>query len=462
LLFWFWDESMKRRDVLRIGGLGACGLAGAGMWPPAARGLEAKRGVNRPTVKSCILMFQPGGPSQHDTWDPKPDAPREVRGEFEAIATSAPGVWICEHLPRMARVADRIAIVRGVHHRMRDHNTAAVQALTGHPPVEADGTIFADHANSFPCYGAVLNHLIPARRDDLPAHVALPHVVTRGVKLPGQEPGFLGSDLGPFQLARDPISPSFEVSELALTGDALARLEARTGLRRALGEQLGWLEKASTSRAAERHYDRALRLLSSSAVRTAFEIDREDPKLRDRYGRTKHGQSVLLARRLVEAGVRFVTVNFAHGDADIGGGDDWDTHFGNFDILRNITLPATDLAFSALIEDLDERGLLDETLIVWLGEFGRTPRVTNAEGGGRDHWPDCFSVVLAGGGIRGGVAHGASDAMGAFPAADPVEPADLAATLFWRFGLDPMTEIVDRSARPFPIAAGEPLTALFG
>jgi Protein of unknown function (DUF1501) len=447
---------LNRRELLRAGGLGLFGID----LIAAARAAASGKEVTLPLVQSCILLFQPGGPGHVDTWDMKPDAPAEVRGEFKPIATSIPGLRFCEHLPRLARMADKMVVIRSIHHRLRDHNAAAVEALTGHTPLEPDGSIFADHANSFPCYGSALNYLKREQSPRVPLHVALPHVVTRGVKLPGQEPGFLGTAFGPFQVTVDANAPDYRVAELSLPGDtSLRRLEDRQSLRRLLDDQLRQAEHAVST--TDAYYERALSLLGSEAVHRAFDINREDSRVRDRYGRTKHGQSVLLARRLIEAGVRFVTVNFAHGDADIGGGDDWDTHFQNFSILRDITLPATDRAFSALIEDLNARGLLDSTLIVWMGEFGRTPRITNAEGGGRDHWPDCFSMVLAGGGIRGGTAYGSSDKIGAYPKSDPISPGELAATLFWRFGLDPATQLHDLRRRPYPLATGEPLRSLF-
>lgn len=449
------SSCLPRRDLLRAGVGGLMGL-------PLGRLAQGTDTEQRPAIKSCILLFQPGGPSHHDTFDMKPLAPAEVRGEFTEIATNVPGIRLCEHLPKLAKLADRLAIVRSLHHRMHDHNGAAVETLTGHTPFEPDGLIFADHANSFPCYGSVVSRLRRERTNALPPHVALPHVATRVVKLPGQEPGYLGSGYEPFQVAQDANVSDFRVAELSLPREtSLGRLGQRESLRRTLDLQTRWQERAAESLSHDGHYQRAIDLLGSDAVHRAFDIGRETPATRDRYGWTKHGQSVLLARRLVEAGVPFVTVNFAHGDADIGGGDDWDTHFKNFSILRDIALPATDLAFSALIGDLEERGLLDSTLILWLGEFGRTPRITPAEGGGRDHWPECFSMVLAGGGVRGGIVHGASDRIGALPIADPVTPGDLAATLFWRFGLDPATLLHDLKGRPYPLATGEVLARLF-
>lgn len=429
---------------------------------PLARTAMARETTSPPAIRSCILLFQPGGPSHHDTFDMKPNAPAEVRGVFQEIATRVPGIGVCEHMPRLAKLADRLAIVRSLHHRMHDHNGAAVETLTGHPPFEPDGLIFADHANSFPCFGSVISRMRRDHPSHLPPHVALPHVVTRVVKLPGQEPGYLGTTYEPFQVSQDANVADFRVAELSLPRDtSLHRLEHRESLRKTLDRQMRWNERAAETNSNDGDYQRAIDLLGSDAVRRAFDIGQEPAATRDRYGWTKHGQSVLLARRLVEAGVPFVTVNFAHGDADIGGGDDWDTHFKNFSILKDIALPATDQAFSALIEDLETRGLLNSTLILWLGEFGRTPRITPADGGGRDHWPECFSIVLAGGRVRGGTVYGASDRIGAHPIADPVTPGDLAATLFWRFGLDHTTLLHDLKGRPYPLATGQPIERLF-
>lgn len=451
---------LGRRELLRVGGLSFLGLNLAELFQ--AEAAEAGRaGGSAPNspVKSCILLYQSGGPSQLDTWDMKPDAPREVRGEFQTIATSVPGLRVCEHLPRLASAAQRLAIVRSVHHRMRDHNAAAVETLCGHTPLEGD-VIFSDGPNSYPCFGSVLNFLMP-RQDLVPSHVALPQVVSRGGTLPGQGPGFLGAAYSPFQLSRDPNAADFAVPELTLpSGMTLATLEHRRSLLRLIDQQVQTAETRTAHKAKDAFRERAFDLLRSDAVRRSFDIAQEDPRTRERYGRQKHGQSLLLARRLVEAGVRFVTVN-SIGDPELGGGDDWDTHYQNFSILKNDLLPKTDQAFSALIEDLEDRGLLDSTLIIWIGEFGRTPTVTKAEGGGRDHWPDCFSVVLAGGGVRGGSVHGSSDKRAAYPDSDPVSCGDLAATLFWRLGLDPASEIHDRIGRPIRVGEGEPIRKLF-
>jgi hypothetical protein len=400
-------------------------------------------------VRSCILIFYYGGPSHLDTWDMKPNAPREVRGEFRSIATRVPGIRVSEHLPHSARVVDRLAIVRSLHHPMTNHNAAAFAALSGRPPAKGDLELLANDRNDPPCLGSVLSHELPERRG-LPTFVALPHVMHNVVKLPGQVAGFLGSAHDPFQVASDPNAPDFHLDELELPGDvSLDRLGRRESLLRRA-------ERAAPAHDLDAYREKAVRLLHSETVRHAFRLDREDPKLRDRYGRTKHGQSLLLARRLVEAGVRFVTVYDHQANGQLA---NWDAHSDVFPRHKNDLLPPADRAFAALIEDLASRGLLESTLVIAMGEFGRTPKI-NAQAG-RDHWPYCFSAVLAGGGVRGGTVYGASDKIGAYPDLDGVSPGDLAATLLWRFDLEPTTEVLDLSGRPFRLAEGQPLHALF-
>jgi hypothetical protein len=390
------------------------------------------------------VIFYYGGPSHLDTWDMKPGAPREVRGEFSSIATSVPGLRVSEHLPHSARVADRLAIVRSLHHPMTNHNAAAFATLGGRNPARGDQELLSDNANDPPCLGSILSRQLP-RRPDLPTFVALPHVMYNVVKLPGQAAGFLGSMHDPFQVAQDPNAQDFR-GALELPGDlSLDRLDRRAALLRRIdpagdGEDL----------------DRALELLRSSALRRAFRLADEDPRRRDRYGRTRLGQSLILARRLIEEGVRFVAVFDGVRNGQLA---NWDSHENNFGRHKDDLLPPADRAFAALIDDLTSRGLLDSTLVVALGEFGRTPKINPKAG--RDHWPHCFSAVLAGGGVQGGTVHGASDKLGASPDRDGVTPADLAATLFWRFGLDPAAEIVDRTGRPYRLAEGQPLRALF-
>jgi hypothetical protein len=446
-----------RRQLLQIGGLGCLGLNLASLlkMEAAQAGSSSSRRVAK-QIKSCIVLFCYGGPSHLDTWDMKPNAPAEVRGTFRPIATSVPGIRVCEHLPRSARVAHHLAIVRSMHHPMRNHNSAAVEALCGRTPLKGDLELLADDANSFPCYGSALSYLKPGR-PEIPAHVALPHVMYNVVTLPGQTAGFLGAANNPFQVNRDPNERDFHIGELEVPADlSLARLEERHSLLARIDAQIMSAERLARNKAMTVYQEKAFELLRSPAVRHAFDLSQEPAQVRERYGRHTLGQSLLLARRLVEGGVRLINVNDKVHNGQLA---NWDSHENNFSRLKDDLLPPADQAFAALVEDLDARGLLESTLVIALAEFGRTPKINKTAG--RDHWPDCFSIVLAGGGIRGGTVYGASDKLGAFPATDAMTPGDLAATLFWRFGLDPTTEIRDLTGRPYRLADGEPIRGLF-
>ena len=442
------SRPIDRRQLLRIGALGGLGLSG---------GLRATgAGLANSPVRSCILIFYYGGVSHLDTWDMKPGAPREVRGEFRPIATSVPGIRVGEHLVHSARVVDRLAIVRSLHHPMTNHNAAAFAMLTGRSPAKGDLELLDSDRNDPPCIGSILSATLPSK-GDLPVFAALPHVMHNVVKLPGQVAGYLGSAHDPFQVTRDPNDPGFRLDELELPGDISSdRLGDRQSLLKLVDQQLDRGDRAAALDPRGSYSETAFRLLRSESVRRAFALDREDPRLRDRYGRNKHGQSVILARRLVEAGVRFVTVYDHSVNGQLA---NWDAHADVFPRLKNDLIPPADRAFAALIDDLTDRGLLDSTLVVAVGEFGRTPKINGTAG--RDHWPYCYSAVLAGGGIRGGTVFGASDKFGAYPDRDPVTPGDLAATLFRRFGLDPQSEIRDLTGRPQPIADGRPIRGLF-
>jgi hypothetical protein len=472
------QAGLNRRQLLRIGGLGALGpslpvLLRAEAEKSAAGRSRTANGISQP-IRSCILIFHYGGPSHIDTFDMKPNAPAEIRGQFGSIATRVPGLRVCEHLPLTANVMDRLAVVRSMHHPMTNHNAAAFTALCGRNPLKGDLELLSNDRNDPPCYGATLSATLRERKG-LPTFVALPHMMYNVVQLPGQVAGFLGSAHNPFQVSADPSSPDFHLGELDLPGDVtLDRLDHRASLLNMLDQQRraadARVEAASPVAPAaagsasvpgldprDVYTEKAFRLLHSSAVGRAFHLGSEDPRLRDRYGRNKLGQGVLLARRLVEAGVRFVTV---YDGQHNGQEANWDAHANVFGRLKNDLVPPADRALSALIEDLNGRGLLEETLVIAMGEFGRTPKI-NASAG-RDHWPNCYSVVLAGGGAQGGTTFGSSDKFGAYPDTDPVTPADLAATLFWRFGLDPSLEIRDLTGRPYKLADGQPIRALFG
>ena len=477
-------RGVSRRRLLRVGGLGSLGLTLSTLLRTDAEGRSAdetgRSAKALPPIRSCILIFHYGGPSHIDTYDMKPNAPLEIRGQFGSIATAVPGIRVCEHLSQTSKVMDRLAIIRSMHHPMTNHNAAAFAALSGRDPLKGDLELLGNDRNDPPCYGAILSANI-RERPGLPTFVALPHVMYNVVQLPGQVAGFLGSAHGPFQVSADPSAPDFRMGELELPGDlsvdrldhratllgfldaqrqhALSQAEAATKAGESvMARAAGPKDSTGPGRDARDIYtEKAFRLLHSPAVRQAFDLGSEGPKLRDRYGRNKLGQSVLLARRLVEAGVRFVTVYDGQHNGQTA---NWDAHADVFGRLKNDLIPPADQSFAALIDDLSSRGLLEETLVIAMGEFGRTPKING--NAGRDHWPNCYSVVLAGGGIRGGSIFGSSDKLGAYPDSDAVSPADLAATLFWRFGLDPVQEMVDLTGRPYKLAEGQPIRALFG
>jgi hypothetical protein len=403
-------------------------------------------------AKSCIVVFLFGAPAHQDTWDMKPDAPSEMRGEFKPISTSVPGIVVCEHLPRLAQIANRLAIVRSVTHPDNTHTVAMHYMLTGTRHV-APSTNPRNGPGDFPTYGAVMNYVRPAATA-IPCSVSLNapanQVSAGNFIFPGFFAGFLGSAHDPLFIAQDPNSPDFQGFPESGETD---RLPARRSLIAEVNEQSAWLEQAPAVRNFDQFHERAINLVAASTARKACELDREAPQARDRYGRNSFGQACLLARRLIEAGVSLVTVNWARDDAY------WDTHKDNFQDLKDKLLPPFDLGFSALIEDLEQRGLLDETLVVCLGEFGRTPKINAAAG--RDHWASCFSVLFAGGGIRGGQVYGMSDRLAAYPTDGAVTPSVLAATIFSALGVDPHLEIRDRVGRPYRISTGEPLAQLF-
>jgi Protein of unknown function (DUF1501) len=450
-------RGLSRRCLLQAG---TAGIAGLGL--PALLRAEATPN-SRARAKQIILLHQFGGPSHLDTFDMKPGAPEGIRGEFHPIATGQPGLSVSEHLPRFATVIDRFAQIRSVNHRMKNHNSATYYSLTGHaPPV--DDIRLRDTQELYPAYGSTVARLRPADDRAVPSFVSYPHVLRDGSVTPGQHASFLGKAFDPFFLARDPNRADFRLPELSLPSTLpLARLEDRRRLQQVIDAQNEmWPKWYDVARGIDDFHVRALTMLESPKVKQAFDLSSEPDQLRDRYGRTTYGQSCLLARRLVESGVRFVSVYFSSSIGGANGG--WDTHGDNFNQLKKRLLPITDLAVPTLIQDLDARGLLDETLVVWMGEFGRTPQVQNTKQfgpDGRGHWPDCYTVLMAGGGVIPGAIYGASDRIGAYPASDPVSPDDVAATMYWALGIDPAAEVRDTLGRPLPIAAGAPVSRIF-
>jgi len=447
---------MTRRTALQVGG---CGLFGLTL-PQLLRADGTQSTVRR--ARSVILLYQFGGPSHLDTFDPKPQAAEGIRSHYAPIATSALGIQICEKLPQTASVMDRVTLVRTVHHTMKNHNSASYFALTGQaPPV--DDIRLRDSLDLFPAYGSVVDHLAPAA-DQLPTFVAFPHVLRDGEITPGQHASFLGKRHDPLLMTADPNDPHFALPELRLPSHVTVdRLGDRRAMQQLVNRQLRIQEYAAAARGLDETIEKALGMLASPKVREAFDLSREPTAMRDRYGRTTYGQSCLLARRLVEAGVKFVNVYFSEsiGGRELRGG--WDTHgFDNtrmYPILSNYQLPLTDQTLPTLLRDLEDRGLLDETLVVWMGEFGRTPKLNDNIS--RDHWPACYTVLLAGGGMKRGYVHGQSDRNGAYPDRDGVPLEDLAATLFLALGIDPHTEVRDHLNRPRPISLGKPVMELF-
>lgn len=446
-------SALNRRSLLRVGGMGMLGLTLPRLW--------AAEGKIRPRAKSVIFLFQWGGPSHIDMFDMKPNAPDDVRGPLKPISSSVPGLQVCERLPELAKRMDRFTLIRSVTHTMNNHNSAGYYALTGHAPPSDDQRL-RDSLDLWPAYGSIVDRLAP-NTNGMPTFVSYPHVIRDGSVTPGQHASFLGKSHDPLFFREDPNAVNFSLPELSLPANLdMSRLQRRRSMQRMIDRQSRLLEDSAEARGFDEYYDKAIGLLTSSDVRRAFDLGQEPEELRNRYGRTTYGQGCLLARRLVESGIKFVTVYFSDsigGRSTESGG--WDTHgFDNtrmFPIVDKYHFPITEQTLPTLIDDLEQRGLLDETLVVWMGEFGRTPKINKSES--RDHWPRCYSVLLAGGGVQRGRIYGSSDPQAMYPDQDPVRPEDLAATIYYLLGIDPGIEVRDRSDRPLVIA-GRPLTEI--
>ncbi|MCY2966133.1 MAG: DUF1501 domain-containing protein, partial [Planctomycetota bacterium] len=419
----------SRRDLLRIGSLTALGLGLPDWIRQRARASEPRAGKS----KSCILLWLDGGPSHLETFDPKPAAPVEVRGPFQSIATSAPGIEICEHLPRTAKLCDKLAILRSVTSPLGEHGLANHYLLTGYKP---------SAALQYPSFGSVVTHLRTETRV-LPPYIAIPEARSAGA-------GFLGGTCEPFVTGGDPAQPEFRIRDLDFySGMNEARLRRRREYRDEFDRKAS--PGNSNGNPPDPAFERAYRLVTSPEAKQAFDLSTEPADVRARFGPRTFGQSCLLARRLIERGVPFVTV------VNTG----WDTHDNLTLALRDGysgakigvgLIPTFDQGFAALISDLSERGLLDETLVIAMGEFGRTPKLNPR--GGRDHWPRVFSAVLAGGGVSGGQAIGESDRVGESPHENPVTPNDLARTIYTLLGVDPDFELRTSDGRPVPVNQG--------
>jgi uncharacterized protein (DUF1501 family) len=455
-------DGHTRRGVLRIGALGAFGLALPDLLRAARLSAAESSPSLRPRAKSCIVLFLMGGPPQHSTWDPKPDAPREVRGEFAPISTSAPGLSFSELWPRTAKVADRMCILRAVSSGDNAHSSSGYYMLTGRPhtPMNFENAN-PGPPNDFPSLGALVHKLNPAR-GTIPPAITLPHRIfnTNGSVWPGQDAGFLGRAIDPWLVNCAPADQAFRVHGLSPPADLPPlRLKSRQALLAQFDRRRAELWRGHALDAFDADTRQAFDVLASGKSAKAFRLEDEPAEIRDRYGRSPFGQSVLLARRLVEAGVKLVQVNWYRAPDEPMENPCWDSHVREAGRLRDVLAPPTDAALSALLDDLSQRGLLDETLVVCMAEFGRSPRI-NAQAG-RDHWGSVYSVALAGGGVRGGQAYGASDAIGAQPRDGRVRPEELTATVFACLGYAPHVTIDDPLGRPLPISTGEPVAALF-
>lgn len=455
-------DGLTRREILRAGGLGALGLSLPAYLGGRTRADQApSENGSFGRAKSCIVLFLLGGPPQHSTWDPKPDTPPEIRGDFKPVATNVPGLQVCELMPRTARLADKLCVLRAISSNDNAHSSSGYYMMTGRPhqPMNAENSN-PGPPNDYPCLGGVVRRLRPARHG-MPSAVTLPHRIfnTNGSVWPGQDAGFLGRGADPWLFHCDPAATGFRIPEFSLPNDLPpARLESRRSLLHEVNQRLDAADRAGVAGYFNRQEQQAFDLLRSPRSRAAFHLDREPAAVRDRYGRTSFGQSVLLARRLVEAGVALLQVNWFRGPDEPADNPCWDSHTDESNRLKNVLMPAWDQAYSALIEDLAQRGMLDETLVVCMAEFGRSPKINRQ--GGRDHWGYVYSVALAGGGIRGGQVYGASDKQGGRPRDGRVEPQDLTATVFHCLGYRAETEIRDTLGRPLPISRGEVVRAI--
>lgn len=458
-----WRGRISRREILRAGALTFAGMT----LPNLLRSTAHAETIGR--AKHCILMLLNGGMAQQDTFDLKPSAPDGIRGPYQPISTTTPGLQICEKLPRLSQLTHKMAVVRSVHHHLLAHNSGAAYALSGHSP-GTDQDI-APKTMDHPTYGSVFAKVLPPPAT-MPSFVLTPtYLFDMGFPTPSAGGGWLGSAYDPFPVVRNRMmarSPEWEgklpipeALQLPAGMDA-TRLSARKSLMKLVNQSFAAHHLSLGATTLDSNQAKAMDLILSPETQAAFDLSRESPEMHDRYGRFEMGQVMLLARRMIEAGVRFVTANAVSNpkNTKLSAFQIWDTHFDHFRLYNECLLPEFDQSLSALITDLDERGLLDETLVVVMGEFGRTPKINGAEGGGRDHWSRAYSIQLIGGGIRGGAVYGASDKHASDVAELPVRPDDIAATIYESCGIRHDLMLPDFNGRPHKISEGTPLAAL--
>ena len=459
----------SRRAWGRMTSMAAGGLLGSAGLPLSMFGREPSVGAHA-TAKRCIYIFLCGGPSQPDLWDLKPDAPIGIRSEFAPLQTNVPGTLFSELIPHVAQHADKLALIRSMNHSNNAHTGAIVHSLLG----QLQPNLLDMHVKRYdhPGLGAIL-HSVLGETGEMPPWVVLPRPFgTSSPPYKGQSAGFLGSQFDPLQFAKEPKG---SLTDAPLMLDAIEPAESLSGERFvARRDLLNSLDEdvVYSNAAREQNYERAFGLLTVPETRKAFDLEQEPASLRDRYGRNEYGQSLLMARRMVESGVRFVNVFWTFFEENGCQFNLWDNHgvpndvcgiddqlTGRQQITHEYCTPSFDRSFPALLEDLEDRGLLDDTLVCVAGEFGRTPRINKYSG--RDHWARCYTQLMAGGGVQGGAIYGASDATGAFVKDKPVSPDDFHATVLHAFGVEPETAVYDRTRRPVRVTTGEPVTALF-
>jgi len=467
-------DGMTRRELLRVGGASMMGISLSNILNLEAL-TQTAVGSGEPgfgKAKSVILLFLQGGPSHIDIWDPKPDAPDNIRGEFSPIKTSVPGVMVSEVMPKLAKVLNKATLVRSVSYTpvgLFNHTAAIYQMLTGYTPdkVSPSGQLEPPAPNDFPTAGSHVTKLKPGSSSMLP-FVMLPRPLQESQVIgKGGSAGFYGPAHDPYYLFQDP-NAKIKLDDLSLrAGISGPRMDRRAKLLDKVNAAMPELEKALEKTALTRYQARALDLVTSNRARNAFDLEKESPAMRDRYGRHTFGQSCLLARRLVEAGTRFVQVNWpavANGNPQV---DAFDTHKANFGPLKNLHCPKLDSGVSTLLADLDDRGLLDETMVVAIGEFGRSPKLGVSTSGnsnaakGRDHWPYCYTALVAGGGIQRGVVYGSSDETGSSPRDNAVHPTRILASVYHALGIDPHTMVNNHLNQPRELVKAEPILELF-
>ncbi|MGE5192758.1 MAG: DUF1501 domain-containing protein [Deltaproteobacteria bacterium] len=456
-------DGLSRRELIRVGGLSLLGISLPGLVHARQTADDPRTGNSFGKAKNVIFLWLQGGPPQHETFDPKPDAPTEIRGEFQPIATNVPGIQICELLPRTAAIVNKLAIVRSLCTHSDLHDASGYWVLTGYQ-YKGQQSRQISRGTDWPYLGSVLKMLAPS--PTLPSYTSvwLPDVMrlNDNVQPAGQTAGFLGFGWDPQRVICDPSNPNFQIEGLTLPPEIPPlRLSSRHSLLEQVDHHFDRFERGATVRDFDRQTQEAFGLLTSGRARRAFDLSREPEALRERYGRHKWGQCVLLARRLVEAGARLVHVNWPREGGDEAVSNPmWDTHAQNADRLQDVLCPQFDVTFTALVEDLDQRGMLAETLVVAVGEFGRTPKINSQ--GGRDHWGHVFSLTLAGAGISGARVYGSSDKHGAYPRDGRFEPQDLSATILHLLGVGHTATFPDLTGRPQHATLGEPLYALLG